>query len=164
MSMPQLILKIETFKILANGLVIGIIAIWIKYLLDESAKSKETEKVRQTAKKELFLGITATLNTALVAIGDEKVSSMTNFPALFTAGIGSGDRKQYEELLLNWKNLEPNKPVKGALDDYRSLEKKFIENKWSDAFRKVAKPKVMEWREYFQNRSMGLEQNPPKNW
>jgi hypothetical protein len=139
----RLSIKIEIFRIIANGLVISFIAIWIKYLLDESAKLREREKAKQVAERVLFSGLTAALNGALSTL-KSGTTGVSNFSAIFSSPV-SEDQKQYDKLLFYWKALEPKAPVQRAISEYRELEDYYNKVKFSADFRKIAEQKVHEW-------------------
>lgn len=146
---PKATYLIELGKILAAGLIVGILGVWAKQVFERVALNKQELVLRAAARKELFETLEMGARKALRLIRDPNYDAARSFSILF-AVKGS----DFEALLVRWKELEPD-AANLVLSSYIKLESAFNKQYLSQEFRDIAKPEIQGWAKQFSSRIMG---------
>lgn len=157
--------KLELIKILAEGVILGILGFWLKYLIDEATKNRE--RLRQEAdararsereKKKKLLKIMINLRNAckkmIKAVDDDN-----SVKAEETITIS--DDTPYPELLDNWKMHDFDDDIDKATVSYDALYKRLKENnsRIDDVKKSLIKQEVKKWNNYYEEKIRALNTN-----
>jgi hypothetical protein len=148
---PRATFSIEVAKILASGVIVGIIGVWVKQALERAAERKQQVDARLAAQRGLFKSLQAATRGALRLLRDPHVSSVGPFDNLFRV-----DDADFESLLDQWEVLEPAGPAKQVKSSYQVLEEEFNRVRLAPEFRDRAKNEIIEWSKQFASRALGF--------
>jgi len=148
---PRSTFLIEVAKILASGVVVGIIGIWAKQALERAADRKQQFEARLAAQRAFFKSLQAATREALRSLSDPRFSDVGRFDYLFKV-----EDTDFESLLDQWEVLEPAGPARQVKSSYKVLEEEFNRVHLVPEFRDRAKKEVLEWTKQFSSRALGL--------
>ncbi|WP_183562718.1 hypothetical protein [Mucilaginibacter sp. SP1R1] len=156
--------KLELIKILAEGVILGILGFWLKYLVDEATKKRE--QLRQDAelrarsereKKKKLLKIMIDLRNTCKKILKTLVDDTSNkAEEIITLGDDS-----YQELLDKWKMQDFDDDIDKATALYDDLYKQLKENnsRIDEDKKDLIKQEVEKWNDYYEGKIRALNTN-----
>ncbi len=148
---PRATFLIEVAKILASGVVVGILGVWAKQALEHAVERKQQLETRLAAQRGLFKSLQAATREALRSLRDPKESDVGRFDYLFKL-----EDTDFESLLDQWEVLEPAGPARQIRSLYQDLEAEFNKIRLAPQFRDKAEKEVLKWSKQFSSRALGL--------
>lgn len=147
---PKATYLIELGKILATGIIVGILGVWAKQVFERATEYKHELAVRTAARKELFEALQLGAREALQLLRDPKYDAARAFDVLF-----GGRTVDFEGLLEKWKAIEPD-TASAVLSSFHGLEAAFYKQGLSQEFRDRAQPEIIGWSKQFASRALGV--------
>ncbi len=157
-------IHVELIKIIVQGVIIGILGIWLKYLLDESVRRQEeikaemaiNKKVKAKKDKALQKNFAFLKNLCNEIIDGTKSGNFSSATAAIQITIWDDPSITFDYLALldNWQDLEPKGLCEDVRQGYFLLKEELNQN--GDSFSGENKLKIQnkfqEWKKYYDNR------------
>jgi hypothetical protein len=139
---PRATLLIEVGKILAAGVVVGILGVWAKQVLEGAAERRRQLEAQLTAKRDVFKSLRVATREALSRLRD---------PTLTYVGFDHLFAVDFRSLLDRWEELEPAaKPgIQGLRSSYEELEAEYNKVGFAEEFRTDAVRALLKWSTQF---------------
>jgi hypothetical protein len=152
--------RLEVFKIVAQGLVIGIVGLWLKYLFDGMAIERDEQRKKlaeatadmQRLLEDVLLFLSRICTHAIDWVGGEERPTVSATYA-FTLHM-NGTKYEYEWLLLNWAQVEKGSAAAAAKRAFLRLKDEL--EKTGDTQTKENQDRIKErcavWGKYYDGR------------
>lgn len=150
----------ELVKMIFQGVIIGVLGLWLKFLFDESVKNREEVKNNIAVKNErearrresliaIFLLLRSLCRVMIKGVESENIKTAENV-VNGTVKAPSGEYLEYPDILDQWQIYEPNGLSEKA--QYAFIQIQYISGELTNDKRKEIKAKLLKWKDYYGDR------------